>query len=188
MATQESTMRRHSSGLITFFLTLIFLASLAAFIWTIVQDKLGVNMPTIIIATATTTGAQQPAIPTRGMVISIPRTQPDRPVVRSTPMPGVAQNEATATARYNEAIQQSQNGAVVLPENDHQPVQLIQVEVERMPAGDNVPTSEPLAAPSGVDPVNVQETHECKHGQIWTDSGCKNPPSDSSVFGSKSRP
>jgi hypothetical protein len=101
----------------------------------------------------------------------------------STTIPGVAQNEATATAQYNEAVRRSQNGAVVLPENDPQPVQFIQVETERQAAGDNVPTAEPVQ--EGAPVVNIQETHECKHGQVWTDAGCKNPGGDK---GSKSRP
>lgn len=104
------------------------------------------------------------------------------PIAVATPIPGLAQNEATATAQYNEAVQRSQNGAVVLPANDPQPVQLVQQPAERQPAGDNVPTAEPVV--EGAPVVNIQETHECKHGQVWTDAGCRNPDSK----GSKSRP
>lgn len=54
---------------------------------------------------------------------------------------------------------------------------------DRQPAGDNVPTSEPLPAVTdqfgsrSVDPpVDIQATHQCKHGQVWRDgAGCKNP-------------
>lgn len=108
--------------------------------------------------------------------------EPRREPAAVTPIPGLAGNEATATAQYNQAVQQSQNGAVVLPANDHAPVQLIQQPAERMPAGDNVPTAEPVDA--GAPAVDVQETHTCLHGQTWTDAGCKNPDSK----GSKARP
>jgi hypothetical protein len=139
-------------------------------------------MPTIVFATVQPAPSGAKAAPT-DMPVSIPRIVPDRPAVVPTAIPGIAQNEATATAQYNEAVRRSQNGAVVLPENDPQPVQLIQVETERQAAGDNVPTAEPVQ--EGAPVVNIQETHECKHGQVWTENGCKNPEGDK---GSKSRP
>jgi hypothetical protein len=89
-------------------------------------------------------------------------------------IPGIAQNEATATAQYNAAVQEAQHGAIVLPENDSAPVLRIQEQSDRQPAGDNVPVAEPIEA--GTAPVvNIQETHACKHGQVWTEFGCKNP-------------
>lgn len=98
-------------------------------------------------------------------------------------LPGIAQNEATATAQYNQAIKQQQNGAIVLPQNDPAPVLHIQEQTDRQPAGDNVPVAEPVQ--EGAPVINIQETHQCKHGQVWTDAGCKNPLSDK---GSKRTP
>lgn len=86
---------------------------------------------------------------------------------------------ATATAQYQDAIQR----APVPNVGQGAAVDLVSKPAERMPAGENVPTAEPIIQAEsggifGSKPVliNPQETHECKHGQIWIEGkGCKNP-------------
>jgi hypothetical protein len=51
---------------------------------------------------------------------------------------------------------------------------------DRQPAGvDNVSPAEPVTddahGSKEKEPVNIQETHTCLHGQVWTDSGCHRP-------------
>lgn len=145
-------------------------------LWPIFAARFGVSPAAPGTAPAPTAAIRIPQ-PGGGTIIE-PRREP----AAVTPIPGLAGNDATATAQYNQAVQQSQNGAVVLPANDHAPVQLIQQPAERMAAGDNVPTAGPVDA--GAPAVNVQQTQTCLHGQVWTEAGCKNPDSK----GSKARP
>lgn len=96
--------------------------------------------------------------------------------------PAIDAYNATETARYQEAIAPP----VVPIENVGQGERVefgSKPAEERMPSGENVPTSEPLPQTETNDrfgsktkPVNIQETHQCLHGQIWVDGrGCKNP-------------
>lgn len=158
---------RKTSGIANLFSWLFSLIAVAA-----ILVFLYIMWPAVV-ARYTGTQPAAPLAPATAVIRSQPASAPDVPRTVATPIPGLAQNEATATAQYNEAVQRSQNGAVILPANDPQPVQLIQQPAERQPAGDNVPTAEPVEA--GAPVVNIQQTHECKHGQQWTDAGCKNP-------------
>jgi hypothetical protein len=87
---------------------------------------------------------------------------------------------ATATAQYNEVVNPS---APVPNVGQGAPVETISKPAERMPAGDNVPTAEPVQQAEsggmfGSKPVliNPRADHTCKHGQKWVEGkGCKNP-------------
>jgi hypothetical protein len=91
---------------------------------------------------------------------------------------------ATAQAAYQQAV----NAAAMPVPNidttgDTSPNVRVSVPSERQPAGENVPTAEPLTQPQNTSqhgskskPVNIQETKTCLHGQVWIDGrGCKNP-------------
>ena len=179
MTTQESS-RKPPAGwvalnyLLTILGVLVFAAGLII-AWPMVQARLAGET----IAPVGAPQAQPTAQVFRGQPYSGGASDA-RPA--ATPIPGIAQNEATATAQYNQAIQESQRGAIVLPQNDTAPVLRVQEQTDRQPAGDNVPVAEPVDESAA--PVNIQQTHECRHGQVWTDAGCKNPDSK----GSKSTP
>jgi hypothetical protein len=97
-------------------------------------------------------------------------------------IPGVAQNAATAQALYDAAVQAGEQAAPVPNVGQGAPVEIISKPAERQPAGDNVPTAEPVQQAEsggmfGSKPalINPQADHQCKHGQAWTEKGCKNP-------------
>lgn len=126
--------------------------------------------PRLVGAPATSAPQAQPT--------PIIRVQPQpAPVVQ--PIPGVAQNEATATAQYNQAVRAAE--PVPNTGQAEAPAVLVVKPAAREPAGDNVPTAEPVADNSGMfgskqKPVDIQSTHACKHGQVWIDGkGCRNP-------------
>lgn len=119
-----------------------------------------------------------------------PITRPTLPPYRGDPpfeQPAVA--PADAIANYN-ATAEAQYRAAIAPEatpvpntdNTGDTAPLIHMEKpadDRQPAGDKVPTAEPVnngigSKPIG-GPINIQETHQCLHGQVWTDSGCHRP-------------
>lgn len=103
------------------------------------------------------------------------------------PLPGIAQNEATSTAMYQATAQASLVNSAPPPNidttNDSAPLSREQRPADRQPAGENVPTAEPIVQGEsggmfGSKPVlvNPQATHTCRHGQVWADGkGCKNP-------------
>jgi hypothetical protein len=95
----------------------------------------------------------------------------------AAPIDGIAQNEATATALFDAAVQAGE--AQSIP--DPAPAILVTKPSVREGAGANVPTAEPVLEVtdwfgSKQAPVNIQATKQCKHGQVWIDGkGCKNP-------------
>jgi hypothetical protein len=118
--------------------------------------------------------AAVPRLPT------LPAAQPIG--AQTVPTASLMQTEATSQAIYQATVQAVEAVPNVNTTGDSAPVIVESKPAERMPAGDNVPTAEPVAQPEsgslfGSKPVVVapQETHECRHGQAWTDSGCKNP-------------
>lgn len=99
----------------------------------------------------------------------------------ATPIPGICQDQACADAAYQAAVEAAEQPAVVHPDNVIVPVVIQERTFERTPPPPpgEAPMAEPVAGP-----VDIQGTHQCRHGQVWTDAGCKNPPSDK---GSKTR-
>jgi hypothetical protein len=109
---------------------------------------------------------------------AIVRPAPAQNVVRPVVVPGVAQNEATAQAMYDAAVQEVAPVPNVNPAPA--PAQLVTKPADRQAAPDVVPTAEPRPANDGIfgskpAVVNPQEEHACLHGQVWTARGCKNP-------------
>jgi hypothetical protein len=113
-----------------------------------------------------------------------PRAQegPSAPIsapagVQPVAIPGIAQNAAEADALYNAAVLAGEQRADPAPA----PAILVTKPSVREGAGANVPTAEPVVVVtdwfgSKQAPVNIQATHECKHGQVWVDGkGCRNP-------------
>lgn len=181
MATNEST---HGGGFLVATKTIVGIiggllttVAVAGILYTFLPSILKTyNTPlTDMLATADTGGLK--ATPTQRAITDERR---DTTIQQPAAAPNVQQDidnfNATQTAQF------PQPNVDALPANAPMP-QYVERQAVRQPAGDNVPTAEPVV--EGAPVVNVQETHECRHGQIWTDSGCKNLPSDK---GSKVRP
>jgi hypothetical protein len=129
--------------------------------------------------------ASLPAPTLRPQAPSAPRTGTEGS--GAAPIDGIAQNSATATAMYQATAQaalvQSAPPPNVNTTNDSAPVVREQIATDRQPAGENVPTAEPVQEGEsggifGSKPVIVapQMTHECRHGQVWVEEkGCRNP-------------
>jgi hypothetical protein len=130
-----------------------------------------VDLPPLPTAQIAPRPAQQPAQP-RPALAEQPASVPVQQAIDAY--------NATAEAEYRAIIEQP---APVENTGQGAPVVLEQRQApERLPAGDNVPTAEPLpqidnsgAFGSKSKPVNIQETKTCLHGQVWTERGCKNP-------------
>lgn len=132
------------------------------------QSRVGLSVPTI--------SPPPTAQPVR------PQLAPVQPQLAAPAIPGIAQNAATAQAAYDAAVRAAETQPNVNTTNDSAPVVVESKPAERMPAGANAPTAEPIAPAEsggifGSKPVvtDPQATHECRHGQVWTDAGCKNP-------------
>lgn len=118
-----------------------------------------------------------------------PRSLPAaQPAFQAVPTASLAQIEATSMAVYQATVQAVNAASVPLPNVDTTgdttpPILVSRPAEERQAAGENVPTAEPIAPAEsggifGSKPAIVapQESHECKHGQVWIDGkGCKNP-------------
>lgn len=142
--------------------------------WPLIQAQIG-------IPPASTTGplAQPTAMIAPQRPQAAPAVLPAAPAI-----PGVAQNAATAQALFDAAVRAADQPVPNADlTNDPAPVLLESKPVERMPASGNVPTAEPVIQAEsggifGSKPVvvNPQESHTCKHGQVWIEGkGCKNP-------------
>jgi hypothetical protein len=152
-----------AANVIAIIVGLATLVVLGAILWWVVKD-----------GPRPSTTSPQPTSDTRRLnptPVSDTTTQ-DSPV--SVPSAIDAYN-ATATAAWD-AAQPVQNVG------QGEPVTIGQRTNEREPAPAVVPTAEPVVEGSADDlfgskpaVVNPQETHECRHTQVWTDSGCKNP-------------
>jgi len=105
------------------------------------------------------------------------RTIDPQPMV----IPGIAQNAATAQAMFDAAVQAGEQPQQnVNLTGDTAPVIHGQRTNDRQPAGENVPTAEPVQVVTDwfgnkQKPINIQETHTCLHGQVWNGKGCHNP-------------
>lgn len=142
--------------------------------WPMLVARMGgsVQIPALVFPTAAVVRPQTAPAPFSG---TIP--------VQADPIPGIAQNAATAQAMFDAAVRAAAPVPNVDTTNDSAPVMRQAKPAERQPAGENVPTAEPVQQWEsgeifGSKPVvvNPQETHECKHGQVWIEGkGCKNP-------------
>lgn len=175
MAANEPTTRRMSTtGVLVYFLVTIMFATVG----TIAGIRLITVWPALM------GGAVQPTAAPTAYVVP---TQPARlPISDPAPLvlPGIAQNEATAQTLFDAAVQAGEPAAPVenVGQGDAPAVISERPADERQPSGENVPTAEPIVTSmfgsnSADPPVNVQETQQCKHGQVWVDGkGCKNHP------------
>lgn len=139
--------------------------------------------PTVIARLSGMPNVALPTLPTAAVTLPARPPAPLSAPVAAPALPGIAQNAATAQAAFDRAVQVGETQPNTNVTNDPAPVIVQSKPVNRQPAGDNVPTAEPVqqAESSGIfgsRPViiNPQETHECKHGQRWVDGkGCRNP-------------
>lgn len=175
MASETPTRRPPFLAVVLNYLSYVFLFAICGVMlflaWPVIHARLS-GMPAVTLPTLPTAAIALPARPPAPL--SAPLAAPA--------LPGVAQNAATAQALYDAAVQAGEPLENTNLTNDPAPVVVQSKPVERMPAGENVPTAEPVAPAEsggifGSKPVivNVQETHECRHGQVWTEKGCKNP-------------
>jgi hypothetical protein len=93
---------------------------------------------------------------------------------------GIAQNAATAQAMFDAAVLAGETVPNINATGESAPALLVTKPSVREGAGENVPTAEPLVQNndqfgSKQEPINIQETHTCLHGQVWSGKGCRNP-------------
>lgn len=142
--------------------------------WQTIAGHLPTTGAIILIATPTVgTAPVAPAQP-RISAPAVPRA--------AVPVPALTLDQINATSI---AIYQATAAAAEpVPNQDNTgdtaPLTHESAEFDRQPAPAYAPTAEPQPVVddqfgSKQAPINIQETHQCKHGQIWTDSGCKNP-------------
>lgn len=108
---------------------------------------------------------------------------PDQPAI--APADAIADYNATAEAQYQQALSpQAAPVPNVDTTGDTAPLQYASKPApDRQPAGDTVPTAEPITEAESNDqfgskpaaPINIQQTQSCLHGQVWTESGCHRP-------------
>jgi hypothetical protein len=143
-----------------------------------------------VVARLSSSGVTLPSLPALApAVVAPPRPQAApveyrAPVMPNAPALTLEQISATSTAIYHATA-----AAVDAPipntntTGDTSPALIEERPAVREPAGANVPTAEPIAPDTSDGQtgsktvlVNPQATHECRHGQVWTDGkGCKNP-------------
>jgi hypothetical protein len=148
------------------------------FVMAIILVTLFLAWPMIQTRIAGAPGREQPQ-PTTRAYATTPAYQPQTTssgAADAVPTASMAQIEATSQAMYQATVQ------AVNTASDSAPMVREQISVDRQPAPAVVPTAEPVIEGGsdgafGSKPVIVapQATHECRHGQIWTDAGCKNP-------------
>lgn len=154
-------------------------------IFSIIGITLYVAWPALRTRIAESPGRAEPQATVRPTRMPYRDPAPEQPVV--APADAIADYNATAEAQYQQAIQR-QAAPAPIPNvdntNDSAPLQYVSKPApERLPSADNVPTAAPIPEAQSSDqfgskpaaPINVQETHQCLHGQVWTDSGCHRP-------------
>jgi hypothetical protein len=142
-----------------------------------VQARLA-GQPVVLPAAPTAIIAPRP--PVSAPAFQPPAAAPAAPAA----IPGIAQNAATAQALFDAAVQAAEQAAPLPNTGQSEPATIGEKPADgRQGAGENVPTAKPIQPAEsggifGSKPVitNIQETHECKHGQSWVEGkGCKNP-------------
>ncbi len=174
MAAEPTTRRPSPLAVLMNYLAYLFLfavcIAMLIIAWPLVRERLP-GQPLAI----------PPAAPT---AIIAPRPAYQPPVAApAAPIPGIAQNAATAQALFDAAVQAGEQAAPIPNVGQGAPAVIGERPNAREAAGDNAPTAEPIAPAEsggifGSKPVlvNPQETHQCNHGQQWVDGkGCKNP-------------
>jgi hypothetical protein len=140
------------------------------------REGIKITTPTIIIATADTNGLK--ATPTQRAITNTGSGHSTGTDI-SPAVPNVQQDinnyNATQTAQYQQPARIDQ-----LPADAPMPQYVEKQAPDRQPAGaDNVSPAEPVTddahGSKEKEPVNIQETKQCLHGQVWTDSGCHRP-------------
>lgn len=137
--------------------------------------------PVIVIATAAPNTGSAPRAP-------LPASQPRPTALPIVNIGGSYNNQAAADAAYATAVaagaQQPATSPIPNQNNtgDSAPIETGERLSVREHNVENAPTAEPIVLSSDdqtgekIKPVNIQETHQCLHGQVWvTDRGCKNP-------------
>lgn len=163
------------SNIISILIGLAAIGAIGFIVWPSIKDK-----PLKDIIILETADVAHPTV--RPFATPIPNTgDSGAGAPAAVPTMSNVQIEATSQAIYQATVIAVENAAQP-PANTGQgaPAQLVVKPAERLPAGDNVPTAEPMPQVNesfGSKQVIVapQETHTCKHGQVWTDKGCKNP-------------
>jgi hypothetical protein len=173
MTTGETTRGGSVGSILTIVLGIVTLLVVLGIGYTFLPSILATPAPAIfVLPTAAIVPAKAPVPP------GARPQQGSAPITVSAPADAaIDAYNATAQAQYQEAI-----SAPVENTGQSVPVQLVTKPSARQPAGDNVPTAEPLV--EGAPIVNIQATQQCLHGQTWTERGCKNPTSK----GSKAKP
>ena len=136
----------------------------------------------MITARLAQSGVALPSLPTLPTAYVSPRSSP-LTAPQGIPALTLEQISATSTAIYQATAQAAEPPPNTNATGDSAPLLIEQKPSVRLPAGENVPTAEPLSVPQSDDqtgskllPVNPQATHECRHGQVWiAEKGCKNP-------------
>ena len=137
--------------------------------------------------TAGAPGQAQPTQPTGSFVRpTLPPYQPATPAAPNVQQ-GIDQYNAAEQARADALAAAAAAAPVPNTDTTNDSAPLVhesKAVPDRQPAGENVPTAEPLVQAESTDlfgskpvaaPVNIQETHQCLHGQVWTASGCHRP-------------
>lgn len=183
----QPTPRRSLMDMITNIVALAMVVIVGWLAWPMLlhefQTRTGMAPPTAPALTQPTMPAAPLARPQPA-----PASAPVSAPAQAVPTASLAQIEATSLAIYQATASAAELHTMPVPNTDitgdAAPIVLDQQSAEeRHAAGDNVPTAEPVqqAESSGMfgsKPVlvNPQETHECKHGQVWVgEQGCRNP-------------
>lgn len=158
--------KRRPTGLLKVLACLSLFALAATFVLVNKDAIKGATVPILILPTS-----QVAPQPTQARRVVVPTSAPNQ---------DIANYNATQTALWNAAQQ-----VAPIPNQDNTgdtaPVQYVS-----KPAVDRVPPP-PVGEASVNDgnsgqfgskqtaPINIQATHQCLHGQVWTDTGCHRP-------------
>jgi hypothetical protein len=112
---------------------------------------------------------------------SVPQLRPQAPA-QQPDAPAVDVNQAIANYNATQTALYPQPNTDTLPPNAPAVEYGSKSNTLEGPGNGIVPTSEPIDQTvndqfgSKSKPVNIQETHQCLHAQVWVDGrGCKNP-------------
>lgn len=170
-----------------------FLASLTYYstyliIYTIIGVSLWFNWPWIMATFQARTAGAPAATSPAPATAPRPQLQPYLPSdaripAQALPTISLPQIEATSQAIYQATVQ-AVDASMPQPNTDTTgdtaPLERQSKENTLAPAGPDVATAEPLPQTtdqfgSKVAPIDIQGTHTCLHGQIWTATGCHRP-------------
>jgi hypothetical protein len=184
MTTTESPARMSAGArLVNWIITaglLVFLGMMIYLLWPFVMERF--NAGPLALPLAQPTAYVVPARPAAERAPQAPSAPFSAPVgIPAAPIDGIAQNAATAQAMFDAAVQAGEQPQQNVDNTgDTAPVIHGQRTNDRPAAGENVPTAEPVQVVTDwfgnkQKPINIQESHTCLHGQVWTGKGCRNP-------------